>query len=105
MHRRIPIVVAAGASAVATAAVIATSGSAQSEQPTTLHLVEKTQKSIGFDPGREPRQGDRFGFGSRLTGDDTGYDRGSCTLVGKQALCTIWVKLSKGTLAAQGIAT
>ena len=38
------------------------------------------------------------------SGDDTGFDRGVCTIVGKpQILCTIQVQLSKGTLTVQGM--
>lgn len=49
-------------------------------------------------------RGDRLGFGDRISGDDTGFDRGVCTIVGKpQLLCTIQVQLSKGTLTVQGL--
>jgi hypothetical protein len=99
---RTPIALATGVAAIATAAVIATAGSAQGPAPTSLHLVEKTQKTVGFAPNHQPRQGDRFGFGAKITGDDTGFDRGTCTFIGKQAVCTVQVQLSKGTLTAQG---
>ena len=103
MTRLSRTVLAAGAAALAATAVIATSGSAQAPAGTTLHLVSKTQKTIGFAPKGRPRQGARFGFGDKITGDDTGIDRGVCTLLGRQALCTVEVKLSKGTLSAQGL--
>jgi hypothetical protein len=92
---------------VAAAAVIATAGSAQvAPTPTTLHLTTKEQKTVGFFPKHKPVQGDRFGFGDTVAGDDTGYDRGVCTLIGKnQALCTVSLHLSKGTLSAQDIIT
>jgi hypothetical protein len=95
----------AAAAAVAVGAVIATVGSAQeTPTPTALHLTTKTQKTVGFGPHGKPVQGDRFGFGDKVAGDDTGYDRGVCTLVGKnQALCTVTLRLSKGTLSAQDI--
>jgi hypothetical protein len=91
------------AAALATAALMASAGSAQAP-PTTLHLVGTSQKSVGFAPKHAPRPGDRLGFGDRITGDDTGYDRGVCTIVGRpQILCTIQVQLSKGTLTVQGM--
>jgi hypothetical protein len=99
---RTSIALATGVAAIATAAVIATAGSAQGPGPTSLHLVDHSQKSIGFGPNRTPRQGDRFGFGATITGDDTGFDRGICTMIGKQALCVVQVQLSKGSLTAQG---
>jgi hypothetical protein len=68
-----------------------------------LHLLSKSQKSVGFIPKHRPRPGDRFGFGDTVTGDDTGVDRGVCTFVATNSvLCTIQVQLSKGTLSAQG---
>ncbi|HXD60169.1 MAG TPA: hypothetical protein VN606_19730 [Thermoleophilaceae bacterium] len=102
-HIRLPLAFGATAAAIATAAVLATAGSAQTP-PSSLHLVSTTQKNIGFFPKRAPRQGDRFGFGDKITGDDTGYDRAVCTVVGgKRLLCTIQVQLSKGTLSVQGL--
>jgi hypothetical protein len=102
--RRIAIALTAGVACIATIAVIATSGSAQGPVPTSLHLVEKDQSSVGFGPDRQPRQGDRFGFGSKVTGDDTGVGRGVCTVIGKtQALCNVEERLAKGTLSAQGL--
>jgi hypothetical protein len=90
--------------ALAAAGVIATSGSAQSPAGTTLHLTSKSQKGVGFTFKGAPRQGSRFGFGDRVAGDDTGIDRGVCTFIGKDAaLCTIHVRLSRGTLSAQGL--
>jgi hypothetical protein len=101
---RTAIALTAGVASIATVAVIATSGSAQGPAPTSLHFVEKTQNSIGFFPHHKPRQGDRFGFGSTVTGDDTGIDRGVCTVIGKnQALCNVEERLAKGTLSAQGM--
>ncbi|MGZ4202189.1 MAG: hypothetical protein ACXVRH_09035 [Thermoleophilaceae bacterium] len=96
------IALSALAAAAATAALAATSGSAQTP-PSTLHLVSTSQKGVGFFPKGRPRQGDRFGFGDKITGDATGFDRAVCTLVGKNALCTIQVQLSNGTLSAQGV--
>jgi hypothetical protein len=99
-----PIALTAGAAAAAAAAVIATAGSAQPPvAPTTLHLVSKNQKGIGFGGTGRPRQGARFGFGDTLTGDDTGVDRGVCTLLGRQALCTVVLRLSRGTLTGEGL--
>src|SRR5207247_4647632 len=59
-------------------------------------------KAVGFGPERKRRRGDRCGFVANVTGDDTGLDRGFCTIIGKQALCTVQVQLSKCTLTAQG---
>ena len=102
--RRIAIALTASVACIATVAVIATSGSAQGPVLTSLHLVEKDQKSVGFAPDRKPRQGDRFGFGSTVSGDDTGIGRGVCTVIGTtQALCNIQERLAKGTLSAQGL--
>lgn len=95
----------AATAAIATTALLATAGSAQT-QPTPLRLVEKTQKGIGFAPMHAPRQGDRLGFGSIVSGDDHGTSRTVCTVIGKAgfaALCTIQVQLSSGTLSAQGL--
>ena len=48
--RRIALALTAGVACIATVAVIATSGSAQGPVLTSLHLVEKNQKSVGFGP-------------------------------------------------------
>ena len=102
--RRIAIALTASVVCLTTAAVIATSGSAQAPALTSLHLVEKSQKSVGFGPDRKPRQGDRFGFGSTVSGDDTGIGRGVCTVIGtNQALCNVQERMAKGTLSAQGL--
>jgi hypothetical protein len=93
---------AAGTAAIVTAAVLAASGSAQAP-PTTLHFVGKTQKRVGFFPKGAPHEGGRLGFGERISGDDTGFDRSVCTVIGRQLLCTSEVHLSKGTLSAQGL--
>jgi dirigent-like protein len=99
---RLRLGLAAGAAAVATAAVLAASGSAQTA-PTTLHLVSKSQPGVGYFPKGRPRSGDAIGFGSKVSGDDTGFDRGACTVIDKKLMCTIQVQLSKGTLSAQGL--
>ena len=95
------LALAATLAAIAAIAIQATAGSAATT-PKTLHLVAHTQKKVGFFPKSKPRQGDRFGFGDTLTGDDTGIDRGVCTIIGHKSLCNIQAKLSKGTLALQG---
>jgi hypothetical protein len=101
---RIAIALTAGVAGIALVAAIATSGSAQAPALTSVHLVEKNQKSVGFAPNHRPRQGDRFGFGSKVSGDDTGIGRGVCTVIGTgQALCNIQERLAKGTLSAQGL--
>jgi hypothetical protein len=103
-HRLSALTATAGA--MAAAAVLATSGSAQT-QTTTLHFVSTPERGAGFAPKGAPHPGDRLGFGSKITGDDTGFGRGTCTVVGKKGEggqpCTIWVHLSRGTLALQGL--
>jgi hypothetical protein len=86
--------------AIGAAAIQATGGSAATP-PKSLHLVAHSLKKVGFFPKGKPRQGDRFGFGDTLTGDDTGFDRGVCTIVGGKSLCNIQVQLSRGTLSLQ----
>jgi Dirigent-like protein len=100
----IRLTLAALAAALVTAALVATTGSAQAPAGTTLHLVSKSDKNVGFFPKARPHQGDHIGFGDTISGDDTGYDRAACTLVGRSLVCTIQVQLSKGTLSVQGIA-
>ena len=104
MKTRLSLGLGAGAAAaLATAALMAGAGSAQTPA-TALHFVSTAQKGAGFMPHHAPRPGDRIGFGDRITGDDTGYDRAVCTVVGRpQLLCTIQVQLSKGTLTVQGM--
>jgi Dirigent-like protein len=98
---RVRAVLAAGAAAVATAAVLAASGSAAPAHR-TLHFVSKSQPAVGFFPYGAPKQGTTLGFGDRISGSDHGTDRGVCTVIGSSLLCNIDVRLSKGTLAVQG---
>jgi hypothetical protein len=111
MTQRLPFVLAAATAALGTTAILTSPGSAQT-QPTTLHLVAEQQRDIGFQPQHAPRQGDRVGFGSNVSGDDSGYERELCTLIGnvrsrnpavKIGLCMVQIQLSKGTLTAQGL--
>jgi hypothetical protein len=99
---RLAVALGTAATALITAAVIASAGSAQGN-PHTLNLVATTQKHIGFFPHHRPHQGDRFGFGDKITGDDTGVDRAVCTFIGKKPLCNIQAQLSKGALSLQGV--
>ena len=103
-HRLVALT--ATAAAVATTAVLATSGAAQT-QPTTLHLVSTPERSAGFLPKGAPHPGDRLGFANTISGDDSGYGRAICTVLGKKGQgglpCTMWVHLSHGTLALQGL--
>src|SRR5215470_7363436 len=48
-----------------------------------------------------PRAGDTVGFGDKISGDETGVDRGTCIVIGRGLLCTVEVQLSKGTLSVQ----
>ena len=82
-------------------AIQATTGSAAPTKK-SLHLTATSLKKVGFFPKAKPRQGDTFGFGDSITGDDTGFDRGICTIIGHQSLCNIQVQLSKGTVSLQG---
>ena len=97
---------AAVASAVAATAVLATSGAAQT-QGTTLHIVGTPERGVAFFPKGAPHPGDRLGFGGKVAGDDSGFSRAICTVLGKKGEggqpCTIWVHLSRGTLALQGL--
>lgn len=97
-------ILVAGAAAIATAAVLTTTGSAQAPTATTLHLIATSQDNVGFGFNHAPRQGDRFGFGDKITGDAAGYLRGTCTLIGSQGLCTVVVRTNVGTLTAEGFA-
>lgn len=72
-------------------------------KPRTLHFVAKSQPDVGFFPQGAPQQGSQIGFGDRISGSDTGTDRGVCTLIGRKLLCTVQVNLSRGTLAVQAI--
>ena len=105
MSRRLPALIATAA-AVATTAVLATSGSAQT-QPTTLHFRSTPEAGAGFSPKHAPHPGDRLGFATKVSGDDTGYTRALCTVLGKKGEgglpCTMWVQLAQGTLALQGL--
>ena len=95
----------AGLAAAATAAVLASSGAAQTSG-TELHFTATSQKSAAFFPKHKPRPGDQLGFGDKVGGDDSGISRAVCTLAGgpgRGLPCTIWIKLSKGTLELQGM--
>ncbi|UTI65164.1 hypothetical protein NBH00_02885 [Paraconexibacter antarcticus] len=108
MHRTtITALAATGLTALATALAITTTGSAQAPvPPTTLHLVSKDKKTVGFFPRHDPRQGDRLGFGAAVTGDDTGSELLICTIIGSHtALCTVQENLADGTITAQGVIT
>jgi hypothetical protein len=99
---RVAAALSAVAAAIVVAAVVAGAGSAKGT-PRTLHLVGTIQKTIGFAPDHPPRQGDRFGGGSEITGDDTGVQRSVCTIIGKRGLCNVQLNLSRGRLSAQGL--
>jgi hypothetical protein len=103
LRARLSIALTAGVAAIVLVGVLAASGTAQTTTP-TLHLHAKEVMAVGFTFKGQPRQGDRFGFGDKLTGDDTGSDRGICTFIGRAtALCTIQLQLSRGTITAQGL--
>jgi hypothetical protein len=97
------LALAAVLAAIGAIAIQATAGSAQTT-PKSLHLVAHSLKKVGFFPKHKPRQGDQFGFGEAISGDDTGFDRGVCTFIGGKTLCNVQAQLSKGTLSLQGFA-
>jgi hypothetical protein len=102
---RVAIVLSAAAGAIISPVVIASAGSAQ-DSAKTLRLVATAQQGVGFAPDREPRQGDRFGGGAKITRDGAGIQRTVCTVIGErgeQAICTIELQLTRGTLSAQGL--
>jgi hypothetical protein len=101
LYLRSMLALAAIVAAVGAIAIQATAGSA-APAPKSLHLVATSLKKVGFFPKGKPHQGDRFGFGDRLSGDDTGFDRGICTIIGGKSLCDVQAQLSKGTLSVQG---
>ena len=100
LNLRSMLALAAIVAAVGAIAFQATAGSA-APAPKSLHLVANSLKKVGFFPKSKPHQGDRFGFGDKLSGDDTGFDRGVCTVVGGKSLCDVQAQLSKGTLSLQ----
>lgn len=104
LSHRFGIAIALGAAvaAIAGAAVITSPGSANGSS-TTLRLVAKAQRGIGFAPDGNPRQGDRFGGGAKISGDDSGFSRTVCTVIGQRALCNVQVVLSQGQLSVQGL--
>ncbi len=104
---RTPLALTASLAVIATAAVFTTSGSAQAPAPTSLHFIETAQNGVGFQPHNQPREGDRYGFGNRVRGSDTGISRGLCTFIGagknQRVLCTEAFQLSRGTLILEAI--
>lgn len=104
MTRPVGVLAAAAVAAVASAGIVATTGSAQEPGPRTLHIVGTPVRSVGFGPTHKPRQGDTVGFGDRVTGDETGFDRGTCTYIGSRGLkCDVIAELSGGQISAEGI--
>jgi hypothetical protein len=95
------LALAAIVAVVGAIAIQATAGSA-APAPKSLHLIATSLKKVGFFPKGKPHSGDRFGSGDRLSGDDTGFDRGVCTFIGGESLCDVQANLSKGTLSLQG---
>ena len=73
------------AAAAACAAAIAANAGAAQNGPTALHFVGKSQRKVGFMPAGPPHQGSRLGFGDRISGDDTGYDRAVCTFMARSS--------------------
>jgi hypothetical protein len=98
----VAIALSAAAGVIIGGAVSAGVGSAQGTL--SLDLFGTAQNRIGFADARGvPRQGDRIGGGSRVTGDDSGISRSVCTRIGKGAICQVQLELSRGTISAQGL--
>src|SRR5262249_22106827 len=91
------VAVLAALGAIAIQATVGTAAPA----PKSLHLVGTSVKKAEFFPKGKPRNGDRFGFGDKVSGDDTGFNRGVCTFSGGKTLCNVQFQLSKGTLTLQ----
>lgn len=104
LGRRLWLSLGAATAVAALVAALAGTGAAQTGG-TELHLVGTSQKTAGFFPKGRPRPGSQIGFGDKIVGDDSGVSRAVCTIVGGPGdlPCTIWVKLSKGTLEFQGM--
>jgi hypothetical protein len=102
---RLTIIAATGLAAAAATAALAASGSAQDPAaPTTLNLKGTAQRSVGFGPTHRPHQGERMGFGERVSGDDSGISRVTCTFIGtRQITCAAVLRLTRGTLVMQGL--
>jgi hypothetical protein len=98
-RRLIPTAAAVG---LAAAGIATATGSASTAAP-SLHLVLSNQKRVGFAPHHAPRQGDRLGFGEKVSGSDRGRSRALCTVIGRDVMCTFQLQLAKGAITAQGI--
>jgi hypothetical protein len=94
--------IATAAVALTAAGAAAATGSAQSA-PSSLHFVLSNQTHVGFAPRHAPRQGDRVGFGERVSGADSGRSRALCTVIGRDVMCSFELQLHNGTITAQGI--
>jgi hypothetical protein len=94
------VAVLAALGAIAIQATVGTAAPA----PKSLHLVGTSVKKAEFSPKLtgKPQNGDRFGFGDKVSGDDTGFDRGVCTFSGGKTVCNVQFQLSRGTLSLQG---
>jgi hypothetical protein len=80
---RVAIALSAAAGAIIVPVAIAGAGSAWGP-PKMLRLVGTAQQGVGFAPDREPRQGDRFDGGAKITGDSAGIQRTVCTVIGER---------------------
>src|SRR5437764_14020589 len=101
--RRIRLLWLAPVAAVALAAGIAGSGSAQSSGPRTITIIAKTAKG-GFFPKHRPHAGERFGFTDTIKSSDggKGHDYGACTLVTRlHSVCQVQVILTTRQITAQ----
>jgi hypothetical protein len=104
-HSKLGAGLAAAVTAAGCAAVLGGHGE-EAKRGNEAHLLATSQKSASFFPKhRHAIPGDQLGFGDKVAGDDTGTTRAVCTILdgGTGLPCTVWVKLSKGTLALQGM--
>src|SRR5262245_66529895 len=94
------LALAAILAALGAIAIQATVGTA-APAPKSLHLIGTSVKKAEFFPKGKPHNGDSCGFGDKLSGDDTGFNRGLCTVTGDKTLCNGQVQPSKHTLTVQ----
>jgi len=101
--RRVILPAVLATAIVAGAAVLTTTGSAQTAGgPRTIHFT--ATQTGGFHPKGRPHPGSVVGFTDTLKGDDgsTGRDVGVCTIAtGTSAICHVQFVLSTGQLAFQ----
>jgi hypothetical protein len=106
--RRLLVLATAATAVVAGAAIVTTSGSAQSTAgPRTITFAATS--TGGFEPTGKHHQGETSGFSDRLRSTDgtvAGRDVGVCTLHDlerRESFCLVQMLLSNGQLSFQGV--